>query len=162
MPGEFAKGGSKFIRSTPGPEVAAACDRVRPPQALKWLQKPGCKGCVSALHHITTESTLKRNFTECQLDFLWSLNQNGLYAGRCVQSRFRRLPGLLQTSCPCPSWPQLGCDGINLPEAMRLLGGDFGCLTAVPSSLVDHFRKALNGVLQDTGWPSKEWVLQWF
>ena len=90
--------------------------------------------CVSALHHITTESTLKRNFTECQLDFLWSLNQNGLYAGRCVQSRFRRLPGLLQTSCPCPSldpdwvvmelislklWGCLG--GLRVPDSHPIL-----------------------------------------
>lgn len=48
---------------------------------------------------------------------------------------------------PAPSLdPDWGRDGINLP-CQEVVGGTLG--THVPSSLVDHFSKALKGVLQD-------------
>lgn len=49
IPGEFAKGGSKFIRSTPAPEVAK---QSQAHLGLEMTAETGMQRlCVSALHH---------------------------------------------------------------------------------------------------------------
>lgn len=87
IPGEFAKGGSKFIRSTPAPEVAAAESGTPRPwnDRRNWDAKAVC---VCPSHHNWKHPEVEFYGKWLQLDFLWSLNQNRLYTGRCVQSRF--------------------------------------------------------------------------
>lgn len=59
--------------------------------------------CVSALHHITIESTLKRNFTENGSSWIFfgaSIKTD--YTLAVVYRVDSGLPDLLQMSGPCP------------------------------------------------------------